>query len=181
MLKHSTPEVNEIDPITGMTPLEHAIRKHDAIKVEVRILCYQRGKWISNWLFYKRLMELGANPNVVSCCRNPTPATVDLFDTEPLNAIFHAVAQNDLVILQTICRMTKYPIQWDATNSQRQTVVTFIAASHYSHENTEVLKFIDSVIPDQSDWIKLATKKDIHGKFDVYTFDLVNHILTLLL
>lgn len=116
-------------------------------------------------------MELGADPNVVSCWRNPTAAAVDLFDAEPVNAIFHAVAQNHLVILQTICRLSKHPIKWTATNSQRQTVVTFIAASPYSPENIEVLQFIDSSIPDQNDWIALATKKDIHGKLNAFMDD----------
>ena len=37
MMKHNNPNVNIVDPVTGMTPLEFAIRKHHSINVEVCI------------------------------------------------------------------------------------------------------------------------------------------------
>lgn len=35
MLQHGKPDVNRIDSVNGMTPLEYAIRQHDRILVEV--------------------------------------------------------------------------------------------------------------------------------------------------
>ncbi|KAI9264234.1 hypothetical protein BDA99DRAFT_51448 [Phascolomyces articulosus] len=144
MMQNFEPNVNLIDPETGMTPLEFSIRKHNAIHVE-------------------RLLELGANPNVASCRKTTSKKgeNMDLIQWGPLNAIFHAVAQNDLTALQTICHKTKHNIDWKATDNDGRSIVSFLICTHYSHENTDILKFI--VETTESDFDALAELADKKG------------------
>ncbi|KAF7723583.1 hypothetical protein EC973_001824 [Apophysomyces ossiformis] len=126
MIHYLQPSVNEVDASTGMTPLEVAIREHDIILVN-------------------RLLELYADPNVASCsiasdkCQGQQVA-------EPVNAVFHAVLHNDLAALKSLCQYSKYPIAWDAVDSQGRNVLCrlVIGTEGYSHENIDILQFLAS-------------------------------------
>ncbi|KAI8149897.1 ankyrin repeat-containing domain protein [Fennellomyces sp. T-0311] len=143
MMQNKEPNVNMIDSVTGMTPLELAIRDHNAIRVE-------------------RLLELGADPNVASCRTSANDRKdKDLYQWGPLNAIFHAVAQNDFSILQIICRKTKHEINWRATDDQGRTIISFLVGSGYSHENVEILKFLANTL--ESDFNLIADIPDNKG------------------
>ncbi|KAG2217935.1 hypothetical protein INT45_004062 [Circinella minor] len=145
MMKHNNPSVNIVDPVTGMTPLEFAIRKHHSINVE--------------WL-----LGLGANPNITSCKTIATKRgeNIDLYNWGPINAIFHAIAQNDFTILQTMCTKTKHDIDWKATDNKGRNAVSFLINTNYSYENIDILKFLVETIGDDFD--ELAATPDNNGR-----------------
>ena len=109
-------------------------------------------------------MGLGANPNITSCKTVATTngENVDLYNWGPINAVFHAIAQNDLTILQIMCRKTKHHINWKATDNEGRNVVSFLIGTGYSHENVAILKFLVETIGPEFD--ELAELPDNNGR-----------------
>ncbi|KAI9315378.1 poly polymerase catalytic domain-containing protein [Dichotomocladium elegans] len=127
MFNSTAPTVNELDPDTGMTPLEYAIRNCSSDYVS-------------------HLLRLGADPNVESSGESADRCSIaGLYSKEPQNAVFHAIAHNDLGILREICTHSLYPINWFAVDSKQRTAIMFLL-SEYSHENQEMLEFIASAM-----------------------------------
>ena len=109
-------------------------------------------------------MGLGANPNITSCKTIATKRgeNIDLYNWGPINAIFHAIAQNDLTILQTMCTKTKHDIDWKATDNEGRNAVSFLINTNYSYENIDIFKYLVETIGDDFD--ELAAAPDNNGK-----------------
>lgn len=130
------------DPVTQMTPLEYFIREHDNVVVD-------------------RLLELGADPTVLSAATDRD----SLYKPQgPVNAFFHAVAQNDLAILQKLCEHTGN-VDWHMTDQDGATIVSFAvrSAQGYSYQNVEMLKYLQRAMGDS--YLTVFEKADNQGKY----------------
>ncbi|ORZ03584.1 poly polymerase catalytic domain-domain-containing protein [Syncephalastrum racemosum] len=140
LLRMPSVQVTQPDPVTQMTPLEYFIRKHDAVVVD-------------------RLLELGADPTILSAATD----RVSLYASQgPVNAFFHAVAQNDLAILQKLCEHTP-AVDWHMTDEGGATIISFAvrSAQGYSYQNTEMLKYLQKAMGDV--YLTVFEKPDNQG------------------
>ncbi|ORX52742.1 ankyrin [Hesseltinella vesiculosa] len=114
----SVPDVNAIDTDTGMTPLEFAIRNSDIALID-------------------RLLSLGADPNVESCSSD---TGYDLYN-EPVNALFHAMLQDDIEAFKMMVKSSKHTIDWEATDRDGRTLFSRMAGIGYGYSYKHLVFF----------------------------------------
>ncbi|KAI8070383.1 hypothetical protein BC940DRAFT_14199 [Gongronella butleri] len=98
-------ELSKVDKLTGMTPLEVAIRRRNRTLLDL-------------------LLSQGANPNTSSCSKAKEPG---FYDKAKVNAVFHALRHANLPILETLINRTQHPIDWKAMDAKGRTVFCFLA------------------------------------------------------
>lgn len=87
--------------------------------------------------------------------------SADLYTGGKLNALFHAAAQNDLAILQSLCERSHHQIDFHARDDEGRTLVSFIASLAYSHENVDMLQYIISAYGEN--YLAFLEMRDHHG------------------
>ncbi|KAI7902907.1 ankyrin repeat-containing domain protein [Cokeromyces recurvatus] len=130
MLKSCKPNVNTIDPITGMTPLELAIIKRNIFLV-------------------KHLISLGASPNIESCCNYSNDISTQRImnpSRKKLPAFLHAIMQSNLEILTSVCEASTEEINWMWHDDEGNTIFSYMIGivSGYSNLKKPTLNYIAS-------------------------------------
>lgn len=145
MMRLCTPEVNQVDTLTKMTPLELAISKQDITMIEVNIKT-QHGTEL-NLTFIQSLLDLGANVNTESCGDYEHSSIGYLMNIAktPIPAILHALLQNNADILKLIYKKTHSVIDWSWEDSDGNNMVAYITGVLTGFSHTGIEKLLTSV------------------------------------
>ncbi|RCH89506.1 hypothetical protein CU098_003095 [Rhizopus stolonifer] len=143
MLYSYQPQVNHIDTVTGMTPLEFAIYQNSLIVVE-------------------RLLALGADVNLESCS-NFIENVMNPHKTK-LPAVLHAILINKLEMISLICEKTPQSINYLWQDNKGNNMLSYVLGivNGYSHSNIETLHYIANQMTS-TNVKKLLRMKDVHG------------------
>jgi hypothetical protein len=137
------PNVDIVDEITGQTPLEFAIRKNykDLLKVGCTINRDFFRASINTAL--KRLLELDASRNTLSC-QKQDKAIQNYFD--PVPALFHAVLGNNYEAVEILLAHPTNgdPIDWAFKDQSGRNVIarTVQCFETSSYENDSILRLL---------------------------------------
>ncbi|KAI8983506.1 hypothetical protein BDB01DRAFT_126676 [Pilobolus umbonatus] len=147
MLEKSSPNLNLVDVSSGMTPLELAIRENNILTV-------------------KRLLKMGADPNIESCSLQHKVSQVNISNPEhiPIHSLAHVIIQNNLELMQLIVNESKIDINWEWEDIQGHNLLTYIIGGTcgYSHQNKDLLTYAAKKM--QKSFKKLICKQDRSGK-----------------
>ncbi|ORX89903.1 PARP-domain-containing protein [Basidiobolus meristosporus CBS 931.73] len=142
LLERQHPNVNLIDPITGQTPLEYAIRNNPELVTG--------------------LLNLNADPNIKSCINEE-----NLLSDKPVNALVHAVMLNSVEALKILFEHPNGVTTMDLTETddEHRSILHVIVSPYKSatYDNVEAFKMLQQYLSPEA-LESLINQKDIYGK-----------------
>ncbi|KAG2201741.1 hypothetical protein INT47_002001, partial [Mucor saturninus] len=162
MIESFKPNVNFVDDITGMTPLELAILEKNTIVVE-------------------QLLLLGADVNIKSCNTTDHFISSKMMNPsrKPVPAVLHVIMQNNLDMLDLLCKRAQNKVDWRWTDDENRNIFSYLVGCNggFSHENDVLMSYIIAEI----DIITLQTLLQMRDIYDMspvcYAFERKNKSL----